>query len=181
MISIVKLILEEKGKFDYGCVMLYFDFPELKDMQKQIDPEDLYKPEKEDTRSYGVETEPHCTLLYGLHDDVTLDQVKGTLQDFTFTPLKLHNISTFDNPKYDVLKFDVKGPNLKEANKALKEFPFTSDFPDYHAHSTIAYLNKGEGKKYIGMFKGKEYTATPSYAVYSMPNGTKHKIKIKVS
>jgi 2'-5' RNA ligase len=188
MISLVKLILEndkKSQKFDYGCVMLYFSFPQLAELQSQIEDEDLFVPEEGDTRTYGKETEPHCTLLYGLHKEVTLDQVKEALSDVTFTECKLYNVSKFDNPKYDVLKFDVKGNaptscGLREANDALKAYPYTSDFPDYHPHSTIAYLKKGSADKYISNLKDKEYNLTPEYAIYSVPSGDKHKIKINV-
>lgn len=187
MISIVKLIQEnqKKQKFDYGCVMLYFNFPELKQLQGTISDKDLYVPEEGDARTYGKESEPHCTLLYGLHEEVTLDQVKSALDTITFSGLKLYNVSKFDNPKYDVLKFDVGyttrgGSFLSKANEALKKYPFTSDFPNYHAHSTIAYLKKGAADKYIKELKDKEYEITPEYAVYSVPSGAKHKITINV-
>ena len=56
---------------------------------------------------------------------------------------KIHDESLFENPKYDVLKFDVISPLLNKINKKLtKELPYTSDFPDYHAHCTIAYIKK---------------------------------------
>lgn len=187
MISIVKLIQEnqKKQKFDYGCVMLYFNLPELKQLQGIINDKDLYVPEEGDPGTYGKESEPHCTLLYGLHEEVTLDQVKQALSNITFTECKLHNVSKFDNPKYDVLKFDVQGNTpvscgLVEANDALKAYPHTSDFPNYHAHSTIAYLKKGAADKYIKELKNKEYEITPEYAVYSIPSGAKHKITINV-
>jgi 2'-5' RNA ligase len=186
MISIVALILEgQKQKHDYGCVMLYFNFPEIKSLQDQIDDKDLYVPEEGDLRTYGKETDPHCTLLYGLHEEVTLDQVKQALKDITFSDCKLYNVSKFDNPKYDVLKFDVGyatrgGDFLNKANKALSKLPFTSEYPDYHAHSTVAYLKKGAADKYIKALKEKEYTLTPKYGIYSVPSGDKHKIAINI-
>ena len=186
MISLVNIILEaEKPKYSYGCVMLYFHFPEIGKMQKDIDKEDVYNGEDGDPRTYGLEKEHHTTLLYGLHDDVMLDQVKSVLDKYTYSPLKLCNVSIFDNPKYDVLKFDVGysekgGAYLSKINKELSELPHTTEYPDYHPHSTIGYLKKGTGQKYVSMFKGKEYVITPDYAVYSVPDGNKHKIKINV-
>ena len=118
-------------------------------------------------------------------DSLTLDQVQEALSGITFSECKLHNVSKFDNPKYDVLKFDVGyatkgGAFLSKANDALKAYPYTSDFPDYHPHSTIAYLKKGSADKYISNLKDKEYNLTPEYAIYSVPSGDKHKIKINV-
>lgn len=180
MISIVQLIKENqsKGKLDYGCVMLYFSFPDIKSLQELIDDEDLYKAEDEDTRTYGKETEPHCTLLYGLHDGVTLDEIEKALDGITFSSCKLYNASKFDNPKYDVLKFDVKGKGLVDANSILSKLPHTTEYPEYHPHSTIAYLKKGTADKYILDLKEKEYVLTPNYGIYSVPSGDKHKIKI---
>jgi 2'-5' RNA ligase len=187
MISIVKLILEGKEqKFDYGCAMLYFQFPDMNKIQDAIDPKDLYKGEEGDKRTYGFEDQPHCTLLFGLHPEVTLEQVKGVLDKFSFGELTAKNISTFTNPKYDVLKFDIRYPKsndrgiayLDRVNKELSKFPNTNDFPDYHPHATIAYLKSGTGAKYIKAFKGIEFDVTPEYVVYSVPDGTQHKIEI---
>jgi hypothetical protein len=79
-----------------------------------------------------------------------------------------------------VLKFDIKGDNIHETNKDLQQYPFTSNFPDYHPHMTIAYLKPGTGKRYAKMLKEFEYDLIPQYVVYSKPNGDKDKIKIKV-
>jgi hypothetical protein len=45
---------------------------------------------------------------------------------------------------------------------------------------TLAYLKKGTGKKYCETLNGEEYNEVPSYAVFSQPDGTKTKIKIKI-
>ncbi len=184
MISLTKLILEEKQKFEYGCAMLFFDFPELLNLQSKIAKEDLYTEEGSD-RSYGLEEDPHITLLFGLHPEVTLKQVTGVLDKYTFTGCRVYKPSLFVNPKYDVLKFDIAymargGAFLDKINKDLKQFPYTSDFPDYHPHMTIAYLQPGTGKKYTAMFKDEEYELIPKKAVYSMASGEQHDIKINI-
>ena len=178
-IKLFEQFINEKNNdtYDYGCVMLYFDFPELESIHNKIDKLDLY--EEEGDRTFGLEDEPHCTLLYGLEKQVTVEQVESILDKHTFGTCTLHNVSLFEN-EYDVLKFDVKGDSLIECNKALCELPYHSDYPDYHAHSTIGYLKKGTGKKYCEMMKGDEYRLVPSYAVFSQPDGTKTKIKIKI-
>ena len=79
-----------------------------------------------------------------------------------------------------MLKFDVEGPELAETNKELKEFPYTSDYPDYHPHLTIGYLKPGTGKKYADQLKGEKYWLTPKYAVYSKIDGTKDKINVRI-
>ena len=168
---------KEGDTYSAGCVMLYFDFPEIKEIHSKIDSKDLY--EESTDRTFGLEDESHCTLLYGLDKDVTVKEVTEILDKHTFGTCTLHNASLFEN-EYDVLKFDVKGDSLHEANKSLCKLPYKSDYPDYHPHSTIGYIKKGEGKKYCDMFKDKEYRLVPMHAVFSQPDGTKNKIEIKI-
>ena len=172
-------ILEKTSdSYSRGCVMLYFDFPEMTDIQREIDPADIY--EEEGDRTFGLEDEPHVTLLYGLDKEVTSKQVKDILNGFTFGKCKFHNASLFEN-EYDVLKFDVDGDSLHKANKALCELPYKNDYPDYHPHATIGYLKKGAGKKYCDKLKGQEHLLSPTYAVFSQPDGTKNKININIA
>jgi len=169
-------LLAEDKKFEYGCTMLYFKFPEIKEIHDLIDSDDLFEEVGED---YGLETEPHVTLLFGLHDGVSTEDVEKVLDKYTYYTCTAHNASLFTNEKYDVLKFDIKGDNLSETNEDLKEFPFTSDFPEYHPHMTIAYLKPGTGKKYTAKLKDKDYQLLPQYGIYSKPDGSKDKISIK--
>lgn len=173
------LFEEEKQVHNYGCVMLYFDFPKISEIHKKIEKEDIYTELNDNT--FGLEDEPHTTLLYGLHEKVSLNDIKKVLSNFKFTNCKIKNPSLFENEgkPYDVLKFDVEGKNLYEANKILKKYPYTSDFPDYHPHMTIAYINKGKGKKYVNKLKNiNEFNLKPKYIVYSQIDGSKDKIKL---
>jgi 2'-5' RNA ligase len=178
MQKLAGIITEEKQTYDYGCAMLYFNFPEMNKIHDAINPNDVYTQEGD--RSFGFETEPHCTLLYGLHEGVTTEDVEKVLDKYTYYTCKAHNASLFENPEYDVLKFDIKGDNLHETNADLQQYPFTSNFPDYHPHMTIAYLKPGSGKRYVQMLKGVEFDLAPQYAVYSKPNGDKDKINIRI-
>lgn len=177
MMKLMSLIEEDNNqKYDYGCVMMYFDFPQMEYIHKLIDPNHLYTDDSD--RSFGLETKPHTTLLYGLHSDVSLEDVKDVIKKYKFNECTIHNPSLFENPKYDVLKFDVNGDNLHEANEDLKKYPFTSDFPNYHPHLTIAYLKPGYGVKYIRKLGNLEYKLKPIHGVYSESNGTETKINI---
>lgn len=179
MIKLKELLTEKKAdSYEYGCAMLYFDFPLMNKIHDAIDPQDIYTEEGD--RSFGLEDEPHTTLLFGLHEGVSQENVQDVLDNFTFGDCILYNASTFNNPQYDVLKFDVKGDSLHEANEELKQYPHTSNFPDYHPHATIAYLKPGTGKRYTEMLKGQEFTLTPTHAVYSKPNGDQVELPIKV-
>lgn len=176
---LMSLFLEnKKQRYQYGCTMLYFNFPEINKIHDMIDNQDVY--EEESDRSFGLEKEPHTTLLYGSHENVSDDDIRIALNDLVFGECELYNASLFKNEKYDVLKFDVSGKNLNVANNRLKEFPYTSDFPDYHPHLTIAYLKSGEGDKYVKKLKDYKTTLLPKKAVYSKPNGDKVDISIKV-
>jgi 2'-5' RNA ligase len=138
----------------------------MEEIHSMIDEEDLY-----DEEGFGLEDEPHCTLLYGFHDD----EVKGEeiLKDLSTSnmpdKLDLVNASLFEND-YDVLKFDVQAPNkeLHEINKMLTDsYPYSTDYPDYHPPCTIAYIKKGKGQKYVDKFKDMDITVTPKTLVHS--------------
>jgi 2'-5' RNA ligase len=164
---------EGAGVHKYGCAMIYFNFPQMKEFHSQIEEGDLYIDEEDP--SYGLEEEPHATVLYGIHDnEIDPNKVMEVLESMLIPNMMLKNVSMFDNEKYDVLKFDVQAPVLHELNKKLTtEFPYTTDYPDYHPHATVAYLKKGQANKYIQMFHGREFTVTPKSLVYSRPDGDK--------
>jgi len=173
-------ILAEDRKYEYGCVMLYFDFPQMNKIHDAIDPKDIYEDPEDD--SFGLEDEPHVTLLFGLHKEVTDEDVKGILDKFTFKPIKIKELSFFDNPKYDVLKFSVDGGgNLGDANEEFKKLPYTSDYPDYHPHMTIAYLKPKTAQKWIDKLSNQEFTLVPKFAKFSKPSKSSKKFKISVS
>ncbi len=117
------------------------------------------KKDASGVEDYGRETEPHVTVLYGLtkHDPQLAQQVLANKGPVTVT---LGKLSVFENPEYDVLKVDVKSPQLHKLNGELSKLPNENSFPDYQPHMTIAYLKKGEGKKYVGdtRFQGQKLT-----------------------
>ena len=180
MKKLIDVLKESRGqKFEYGGVMLSFTFPEITKIHEMMDPDDIYYEECD--RSFGLEDESHTTLLFGLHEGVTSEDVSGVLDNFKFGTCRVSDASLFQNPQYDVLKFDVSGTDLHNANRELKKFPHTSNFPDYHPHLTVGYLKPGRGKKYVKKLSGLSFGLTPEYAVYSKPNGDRDKLEIKVS
>jgi 2'-5' RNA ligase len=152
-------VIEDKPKYEYDCLMLQTDLPEDAKSLIDIDEDDLYLPEGEEER-YGIEDEHHVTILYGLHtgeydtenlkSDVTEYLVENDLNSVN---ISLIGISIFENEKYDVVKFEVESDDCSNLNQLLQDnYPYTSDYPDYKAHITIAYVNKGEGTKYVESF-----------------------------
>ena len=177
--SLIKLLTEKTGDtYEYGCVMLDINFPAMTKIHAAIKPEDIYEVEGE--RTYGLEDETHVTLFYGLHDGVSLDEVKSIIDKFAFTKILAENVSIFEKDEYDVLKFDVKSPLLNSINKALTKLPHTNDYPKYNAHLTIGYVKPGTSKKYVKAFKPIQAVLIPTNVVFSEADGTDHNIKIKV-
>ena len=169
-----QLFESSTSKYEYGCAMLYYDFPQMQELHDSIAKDDLYLEEGD--QSYGLEDEPHTTLLYGFHPEVDPDSVLDTCEKHQFGSLVLHNPSCFNNEKYDVLKFDVTYPTqeedfLHQCNSELTKYPHTTSYPDYHPHCTISYIKKGKGQHYADLFKDKSYTVIPKKLVYSMATG----------
>jgi hypothetical protein len=169
-------LLERKAEtLEYGCIMLTADIPNWKEKLSIIDKKDLYVKDGD----YGFEKEPHVTILYGLHDEeIDRDHIYDEIERLRPITVKINNISIFENEEYDVVKFDV--PLTKELRAYRKYFkmlfPNTQTFKDYHPHITIAYVKKGEGKKYVQ--KVKTFETTFNESVYSGPDGKKKKFKL---
>jgi GNAT superfamily N-acetyltransferase/2'-5' RNA ligase len=109
-------------------------------IQRAIDPKDLYT----DKSGFGLDKNPHVTLAYG-HEEDDPESTRQALTDLGSGEGKLSKLSTFDNPDYQVLKFDVDSPHLHSLNKRLKEriaMPGQT-FPNYNPHVTVAYLKPG--------------------------------------
>jgi|TARA_R110000822_G_scaffold59269_4_gene147921 2'-5' RNA ligase len=161
---------DENKEYSYGCVMLYMSPPAKfwSLVQAAVKEEDVCTED-----GLGRETEPHLTVLYGIHADVPDEDVEAIIDSLKAPELTLNKISIFDtNDTFDVLKFDVEGKGLHDMNAKFAELPHTTDYPDYHPHATIAYLKSGEGEKYIGRLD-EPYVLTPSKVVYCKPDGTK--------
>jgi 2'-5' RNA ligase len=160
--------------------MLYLNLPEMSEIHRKIDRNDIYDPPDGEMK-YGLEKEPHITLLFGLDPSVPLNDVTSVIDKHTFVRGKLVNASLFKNEVYEVLKFDVDDESLKrfsKVNRDLTKFPYKTDFPDYHPHCTIAYLKPGTGYKYVVLLQGDQIPFTASKAVYSEVNGAKSVIRV---
>jgi 2'-5' RNA ligase/DNA polymerase III epsilon subunit-like protein len=163
--------IKESSGYKYGCVMVEVPVKNWKEITSYIDPEDIYTG-GDDT--HGIQENPHVTILYGLHDGVTEDEVKSVFEEFTGDiNIEVNGIGIFENDKFDVVKFNVNPDgSLQELHNKLSEFPNSNEFPDYKPHITIAYVKKGTGKKYVKP-EYKYEVKNVNKITYSMPNGKK--------
>ena len=139
-----------RATYSYGCLMLDVPFKGWDALTDKIDEDDVYDT---DDGQFGKEDEPHITVLYGLHDNVSSDDVKSLLYDVTDIEFEITGVSLFEADLYDVVKFDIESDKLRELNDTVKSLPHTSTHPTYHPHLTLSYVKSGRGKKYIQEFK----------------------------
>jgi hypothetical protein len=161
----------ESPRNKYNCLMLKFDIENWDSfVHKLIEPKDIFLTEKE---GYGIERNAHVTLLFGIHDYVSLEKVKKCLVPIKFIKCKSNTIDIFSNPQFDVVKFNVEGNYLKQMNTKLREtVDYTCSHPDYKPHMTIGYVNPGTGKKYKKTMANM-LLITPVAYIYSHADGTK--------
>jgi hypothetical protein len=143
--------INERSGASFGCLMLFFDIENWDYFIKNyIKEEDVYDDENHD---FGLEFEAHCTVIYGFNNyDGIIDDIKKHLSNKLPEDVYTKKISIFpkdDHKNYDVVKFDIISEQLKKLNNIFKDnFKITSDYPDYHPHMTIAYVQPGKGKEY---------------------------------
>ena len=154
--------------------MICFEIPNWRDMFSLLGGkrEDVYDTPDKD---YGLEDEPHVTLLWGIHDDKhSLDDVKYYLPSLEDMSAILIGVSHFDGEEYDVLKIGVDAPRYHDVNADLtKNLECTNTFPTYTPHLTVAYLKKGMGGIYTEANKNKmmQTVIAPSKYKYGYANG----------
>jgi len=163
--------VKESTSYDYGCVMVEVPVTNWNEIISVINKDDLYEVEGE---NYGIQDNPHLTLLYGLKSNITKEQVEQVLQkaiDGDKIIIEIENIGLFENDNFDVVKFNIKKTEqLQKLFDSLSELPNENTFPDYNPHMTIAYVKKGLGKKYTKTYSHK---VSSNDICYSMANGEK--------
>jgi len=138
---------------------------------------------EEEGKHYGKETNPHITLMYGLHP-VEEGRVKELL---TKVPKKisatLGKISKFENSDtpYDVLKIEVHSQHLDKIHEIIRN-NFNNDYqwPEYNPHVTLAYVKKGTCNEFVGskIFEGMKF----AFDNFTYSNGNReqnHKVNMK--
>lgn len=137
------------GKFGY--IGLHFNV----NLEKKL--KDFFK--EEDLHENGIEEDPHVTVLYGFLPEVKKEDINMFMEDKCIfrKDINFTRISLFENSEFDVVKLDVDSDKLHKYNKFFTDnFPYETNFPNYHPHLTIAYVKKGKGKYYVTGHTGKD-------------------------
>jgi len=152
----------------YGCVMMEAKIPDWDEYHTGgIDEDDVYiKPHD---KSYGLEKQPHVTVIYGIHEDEIDEETIANVIEENLKPLTLRveEVDIFEGKEYDVVKYNLPVTEELQAYRDLfLKFPNTQSFPDYHPHMTLAYVKPGEGKKYKRKLR-EPFEVTFTKGVYS--------------
>lgn len=169
--------IKESSGYKFGCVMIEVPVSNWDEITNSIDAEDIYTGGDD---SHGIQENPHVTILYGLHPEVTPEEVKSIFENYKGDiQIKIDGIGIFENKDFDVVKFNVKPDGaLQELHDRLSKLPNSDEFPNYTPHITIAYVKKGTGKKYLKPEYKYEVKSVENIT-YSMPNGEKIHFKYK--
>lgn len=137
-------LVAEKQRYDYHSTQ--FDMPadirrRVQLVQRVFDPEDL--------AGNGLETNPHITVLFGLDQGVTADQVAAVARDFAPFTIQFGEPEVFENPEFDVVVIPAESGKLRELNARLRDLPNQNSYRIYNPHMTIAYVKRGQGRKYL--------------------------------
>jgi len=109
--------------------------------KKLIKEEDLYLEGNE----YGRETEGHVTIRYGFLKDLNELEIRQLIRGQKPFIVELVGLDKFDtNPKYDVAKFMVSSPVLKQLNEMSGIYLNENEYGEYNPHLTLAYVQKGK-------------------------------------
>lgn len=147
----------------------------IQNWSKKYIPDDILYREGSD---FGRETETHITILYGFTQDLTPTQVQSIIQGTRPFQVRVIGTRVFQNPKYDVVVLSVESPELSRLNKLSKKFPYTTNYPTYNPHLTLAYVLPGRGSKYNNISAQKITSILCDSIVYSGINREKRSTKL---
>ena len=152
MINLEYLLNEKYGDYSYGCIMVKVDEASSRLLfefgTKIIDDNILYTDETQKD-SFGREKDMHVTVKYGLTQSYTKEQMKHLLKNVVPFNIQVKGISVFENERFDVVKFDIDGKELRALNELFSKLPNQDSHPKYKPHLTLGYVHKGMGKRFI--------------------------------
>lgn len=175
------IILSLLEDHSYSCLMA--DVPEeltqkLLKWNKQHIPESVLYTEEE---GHGREEIPHVTIKWGLLDDKPSKALKAILSETKPFTATIGEVSLFENEKFDVVKLTIKSDGLHKLHKRIKEeIPNEDTYPTYKPHLTLAYVKKGEGKRFVGKrpLRGEESTFEIKQLTFGSKDDTKKKLSL---
>jgi 2'-5' RNA ligase len=139
----------------FGCVMMDADIKNWVDFHLAgIEEDDVYLKPYDD--SYGLEENPHVTIVYGIHEEEVDPQRMADLIEFHMKPLILDvdEIGVFEGKEYDVVKYNLPiTGQLQKYRDLFLQIPNTQTFPEFQPHMTIAYVLPSKGKKYVSKLR----------------------------
>jgi 2'-5' RNA ligase len=172
-----EFIKESQARYEYGCVMVDYNFENWSELLNSIEQDDIYKVEG---KNYGLQPRPHLTLLYGVHKEVEDEDIQKCFEGMTEDDFKvqIEGVSLFENPEFDVVKLGVtKTDKLQEVYDRLSQLPNSNQFPEYKPHITIGYVKKGLGQKYLNP-DYKYQIKNISKIVYVRPDKSEYNISL---
>ena len=168
--------------YDYSCLMARMPDPIASNVQSiaaAIPPEFIYQtPDGERGRAKDI----HVTVLYGIHT-TNLDEVLPLVAGMAPLRATLGRTSAFYNPECIALKVNMQSRDLVNLNNLIRRsLQYTSIYPNYIPHVTIAYLKKDDKNPYYYRdymtddFEGTEVVLDE--LVFSTPSGRKETIRL---
>lgn len=164
-------------KYEYSSIQANFSSEAsrqfLKESKKLIKSSDLYKPESDK----GFESNPHVTILYGLHDvnpPICAMDIINSHPKFNISlgPISLFKGNETGEP-FDVIKVNVISSDVYALNAAIADAcEYTSDFPEYIPHATVAFVKQGTHDHLDGNPALAGLSFMVDNLVYSSTNGT---------
>lgn len=150
----------------------------LEKRKKIIDKSKLYKPNSD---FYGLPNNPHITILYGIHAEHPSAKLIDIIETYPKFTIILGGISLFkgdeNNNPFDVVKVNADSSDLHALNAAFKECcDFTSDYPDYKPHVTVAYVQPDTHDDLIGLPFVKGLSFVVDKIMFSGKNGVSRNI-----
>jgi hypothetical protein len=165
----------------FSCVQYNLPLPvahKIIEWGKQNIPDDiLYMPS--DDATYGRETTIHCTVFFGLHTELATPIIYLLENEHSFL-IRLGQISRFNNDKFDVVKIEAYSDDLFRLHEKLGNcLACTETYNAYRPHVTIAYVNRGEGRKFVGDKTFDRLTCCVETLCFSSKNGSRCRIRLK--
>lgn len=140
---------------------LQFGKTSMRPMHMAVKPEDVFEG-KPDERKLGYEDEPHVTIIYGHgyfdSDKIpTSEEINGNIK-FALTNCDSvtssisNTFSFFETEAFDVVIMKASSELTAVLNAFLVSNYDINQNYEHNPHMTVAYVKKGLGSKYNGMY-----------------------------